>query len=134
MKSDILRPEVKGIAVAIGCEMNESGASEWYAYLINKNDSVIKNILVSSKGYGNIQEEKRQTSTLRQFFDELNPKDFLKIEPVSEEVFALSNEYWVSFYMNNMLYDKKFIFLQETIIEPNLIEIPILNIKGVLIE
>jgi hypothetical protein len=59
---------------------------------------------------------------------------FAMVEPIMEEVFGLSNEYWVSYFANNVLYDKKFIFLPESIQEGNLITIPVIQKKGILIK
>ena len=66
--------------------------------------------------------------------DEVSPKSFVKFEPMIETLFGLNNEYWVSFYINKVMYDKKYIFLPETIKEENLILIPYINKKGVMIK
>ena len=58
---------------------------------------------------------------------------FVKIEPIMEEVFGLTNEYLVSFWIDEVLYDKKFIFLPETIQEKNYIEVPKFGRKGIVI-
>jgi len=50
-----------------------------------------------------------------------------------EQVFGLANEYWVSFWEHDKMYDKKFIFLPETITEQNMKMIPVIGKKGVLI-
>jgi hypothetical protein len=89
---------------------------------------------VSSKGYGVINGEAVKTSTLRHFLNEVKPGSFMKIEPIMEDVFSLSNEYWVSFYIDKIIYDKKFIFLPETISSEYFTLIPILNKRGVMIK
>jgi len=58
----------------------------------------------------------------------------MTIEPITKEVFGLSNEYWVSFTLNNQLLDKKFVFLAETIVDSNFVNVPIINKRGVLIK
>lgn len=50
-----------------------------------------------------------------------------------ENTFGLTNEFWVSFYINDKIYDKQYIFLPETINLKNLTKIPILNAEGVMI-
>ncbi len=132
MIKDIVFPEVEDIAIAIVKEIE--GLEEYNVYLINLKNEDIKNILVTSTGYGMINNETKKTSTLRHFFNEIKQHDFMTIEPITKEVFALSNEYWVSFTLNNQLFDKKFVFLAETIIEANFINIPIINKKGVIIK
>jgi hypothetical protein len=106
---------------------------EWNVYLINLKQSQIEGVLVSSRGYGEIENEKRASSELRHFLDKVNPQSFVKIEPIVEDVFFLNNEYWVSFFLDSKMYDKKFIFLPETIKQENFVNIPLLNKKGVLI-
>lgn len=133
MKKDIEIPIVKDVGVAVVKEENELAQPEWNVYLINLKNEPIEGVLVSSRGYGVISEEIRNTSELRHFLDIVKPKTFAKIEPIIEDVFVLNNEYWVSFYLNNVMYDKKFIFLPETIKEENFTKIPVINKRGVLI-
>ena len=64
----------------------------------------------------------------------LLPNEAARVEPIMEEVFGLTNEYWVSFWVNDTMYDKKFIFLPETIQEKNMKLIPILGLKGIIIQ
>lgn len=132
MIKDIVFPEVEDIAIAVVQEID--GLDEYEVYLINLKQADITNVLVTSTGYGFINDEPKKTSTLRHFFDEVKQQDFIKIEPIQKEVFGLSNEYWISFLLNNELYDKKFVFLAETIIDVNFVNIPLVNKKGVLIK
>lgn len=135
MKKDINPPKVEDVAVAIVQEENELGQLVWNVYLINQRNETIENVLVSSKGYiTDVAGKETKTSTLRHAIGNVESKDFAMIEPIMENVFALHNEYWVSFFLNNEMYDKKYIFLAETIKEENLILVPILNKKGVLIK
>lgn len=134
MKKDISPPEVKDIAVAIVKEQNEHGEMEWNVYLVNLRTQDIEGVLVSSMGYGMYKEEEVKTSTLRHFLDVVKSKSFTKIEPILETVFGLNNEFWVSFFVDSVMYDKKYIFLPETIKEENFVLIPYLNKKGVMIK
>lgn len=134
MKKDIEFPSVTDVAVAIVTEKNDLNQDEWNVYLLNFKNQAIEGVLVSSRGYGEVNQEKRKTSELRHFLNVVDKKSFAKIEPIVEDVFGLNNEYWVSFYLDQKMYDKKFIFLPETITEKNLISIPIINKKGVLIK
>jgi hypothetical protein len=133
MKKDIIPPVVEDIGVAVVKEKNAEGAEEWNVYLINFKPETIEGVLVTSTGYGELNGEPRKTSTLRHFLDTLGPGEFKKIEPIQEEVFALSNEYWVSFYLNKVMHDKQYVFLAESICENNLIKIPLIKKRGVLI-
>ena len=132
MIKDITFPEVEDIAVAIVQDIE--GLDEYDVYLINLKSADIKNVMIVSTGYGLVNDQQIKTSTLRHFFEEVKQHDYIKIEPIQKEVFGLSNEYWLSFSLNNQLYDKQFIFLPETVVESNFVTIPVVGKKGVLIK
>ena len=134
MKKDIIPPTVENIAVVVVREQNELEETEWNVYLLNLKQQDIGGVLVTSKGYGIYNNEEVKTSTLRHFLDVIKANDFKKIEPIVENVFGLNNEFWVSFFIGNVMYDKKYIFLPETIKEENFILIPVINKKGVIIK
>ncbi|MDX2195079.1 MAG: hypothetical protein NW207_01570 [Cytophagales bacterium] len=134
MKKDISFPQVEGINIAIVKNTNEVGQQEWYVYIINKNDYAIQGVIVNSRGYGEIEGEKRETSILRQLFDEIAPQSYHIVEPIDPALFVLNNEFWVSYYVNGHIYDKRFTFVPDSIVEPNMIHIGILKMKGVLHE
>lgn len=133
MIKDIPLLVVENVAVAIIREKNELNETVWNSYLINMKDEKLEGVLVTSTGYGQINEENVKTSTLRHFLDEVEPKSYVKIEPIVEEVFGVNNEYWLSFYLNNKMYDKRYVFLAESISESNFTNVPIINKKGVMI-
>jgi hypothetical protein len=132
MKKDIDFDPVEGVSIAIATSENELGQAVWNVYLINNNPDYLDNVLVTSKGYGSYQDEEVKTSTLRHMFEQIEPKSFVKIEPIDPAIFHIYNEYWVSYYIGRKIYDKKFIFVPESIVESNLIDISILNMRGVL--
>lgn len=134
MKKDIEMPEVKDVAMAIVKEENELGEEVWNAYLLNMKDIEIYGVLVASKGYGQKEGENVKTSTLRHFLDTVPPKGYAKVEAVMTDLFGLNNEFWVSFYINKVIYDKKYIFLPETLVKENLVNIPLINKPGVMIK
>lgn len=133
MIKDIPELKVENIAIAIIREKNELDETVWNSYLINLKDEKIEGVLVTSTGYGELNDEKVKTSTLRHFLDEVEPHSYVKIEPIIEEVFGINNEYWLSFYLNKTMYDKRYVFLAESITEANFTTIPIMNKKGVMI-
>jgi hypothetical protein len=94
----------------------------------------ITGILITSTGYGKIDEFDRKSSTLRHFLENLPGRSFVKVEPIVEDVFMLSNEYWLSYFQGGNMYDKKFIFLPGSITEENFTTIPLMHTKGVLIK
>ncbi len=135
MREELLGPLVENVAVAIVQGKNEDNEIEYNVYLLNLREDIMEGIIITSKGYGQNANtgEKIQTSTLRHCIELMLPNEAAKIEPIVEEVFGLSNEYWVSFWVNDVMYDKKFVFLAETICEKNIKPIPILGAKGVII-
>lgn len=137
MRKDIKIPVVENIAVAVVEELNEEKTHKIYnVYFINLTDEIVENILVTSKGYGENKStgEQIKTSVLRHNLGVLMPNQFARIEPIMEDVFGINNEYWVSFFIENQMLDKKFVFLAETIQKTNFTTIPVINKKGVLIK
>ncbi|MBK9761546.1 MAG: hypothetical protein IPO90_16655 [Flavobacteriales bacterium] len=134
MKKDIELPKVEGVSMAIVHEPDEDGEMSWSAYLINARDVTLENVLVSSTGYGEIDGEHRATSEMRHFLETLGPKSWARIERIVEDVFVLSNQYWLSFYVDGRLYDKKYIFVAGSIDQEHFTELPLMKRRGVLIE
>ena len=133
MLKDIPKLEVENLAVAIVRELNEESEPIWNAYVINLYDQQIHNVLVSSKGYGSFEGREVKTSVLRHLIGNIDAQDYAKIEHIMDNLFGLSNEFWVSFYIGKNIYDKKYVFLPETIKEENLTLIPVLKKRGVMI-
>lgn len=135
MKKDINPPKVENVLVAVVQEKNELNNDVWNVYLINQRNETIENVLVSSKGYiTDVSGKETKTSMLRHAVGNIEKNNYALIEPIMEDVFALHNEYWVSFFIDNQMFDKKYIFLAETIKPANFITIPVINKKGVMIK
>jgi len=128
MIKDIEFPKIENVFIAIVKEDEEN----WAVYIINKMDKPILNVLISSKGYGKIEKESRKSSALRHFFEEINENSYKLVELIRPELFQLTNEFWLSFSSNNKMYDKKYIFLPDTIKEENYVNIPVIDKKGIL--
>ena len=133
MKKDIHIPKVEDIGVAIIKDADEGGET-WNVYLINYKKEPINNVLISSKGYGTVDQKKVNISTLRHFFDSIERESHQLIEPISQEVFGLSNEYFVTFYIDNIIYDKKFVFVPGAIKDEHFTKVKIIQKEGVLIK
>ena len=132
MISDIKIPEVKNVTLAIGRTKNIVGSDEWKVFLINTNDFPIENTLVASKGYGERDGEAQRTSILRHFLDTILPHSATLIEPIDPSLFHLNNEYWVSYYVGSQIFDKRFVFVPDSIREENLSFIKELEMEAVL--
>ncbi|PJJ79155.1 hypothetical protein [Mucilaginibacter auburnensis] len=133
MIKDLPDNEVTDIAVAVALEGESSESKTWYVYLINLKQQPIENVLITSKGYGEKDGEQVKTSVLRHMFPIVGATAFKVIEPIDEQTFGLNNEYWVSYYIGNQIFDKKFIFLPESIVDSNFIRLPLVNKPGVMI-
>lgn len=134
MLKDIPELKVENVAIAVIKETNSKGAEEWNAYILNLKEEELEGVLITSKGYGMREGESIKTSTLRHFIENIPPKSFTKIEPIMDNLRSLNNEYWVSFYLNNNMYDRKYVFLPGVINEEYFTNIPLLNKRGVLIK
>lgn len=128
MKKDIEIPIVKDVYVAVAHEWNKEFLSkDWNAYIINNRNTSIEMALVVSKGY----EGDVKTSTMRYAFGEVKAKGFEKIEMITEDVLSLNNEFYLTYYADNKLYEKRFVFEKNTVSENNLVRIPLLEMEGV---
>lgn len=135
MKADIPIPKVVGVSVVIGQEPLGDGTFQWTVFVMNTNDFGIRNILVTSKGYGEIDGRAKTTGVLRFHVRYLPPHSAMPIEMMEPELFKLCNEFWVSYYKDDgstEIFDKKFLFMPGSVMEENLSFIPILQMKGVL--
>jgi hypothetical protein len=136
MKEELKGPKVENVAVAIVQTKPDAEDKEHYVYLLNLRDDIMEGIIVSSTGYGEnlVTGEKIKTSTLRHGIEVMLPNEAARIEPIIPEVFGIANEYWVSFWVNDVLYDKKFVFPAGIITESNFKLIEQLGVPGVLLK
>lgn len=128
MKKDIEIPVPKDVYVALVHEWNEEFLDrDWNAYIINNRSTLIEMAMVVSKGYDN----DKKTSTMRHAIPVVAAKSFAKIEVVQEDVLALNNEFFVTFYADNKLYEKRFLFEKNSVNESNLVTIPLIEKEGI---
>lgn len=133
MKRDLPENVVEDIAIAVVLEKESPEAKVWNVYLVNLKQEPIRTVLVSSKGYGQKEGKDVKTSVLRHSIGDVAAGDYALVEAIDEQVFGLTNEYWLSYYIGTQIYDKKFIFLPESIVESNMMRIPVVNKPGVMI-
>lgn len=134
MMKDIPNLKVEDIAIAVVPRDDMAAEEElWDTYLINLKEEPISNVLVNSKGYGEVEGEKMKTTILRHFFEEIPALSVVQIEPIQVKLFGLTNEYWVSFVYDDYMYDKKYIFVNGSIAKENFTKIPFIGRKGVMI-
>ena len=136
MKQDISFDPVEGVSVAIipdDPSLTFEGQSIWQVYLVNHNAFPLRNVIVNANGYGQQEDgENVRTSTLRYLFDEVPPRTAVPVEPIDSALFHLNNQYWVSYYHGPQIFDKKFIFVPDSIVPDNFTHIALLGREGVL--
>lgn len=132
MRKDIDFPEVSHVGVCAIPEEKE-GMQVWVVYILNLLPHSLSNVLVSTKGYGLKGDEEVKTSELRHFFELIGPREAKQVEIIPQDLKGLTNQFWVSFYADGKLFDKKFIFLPDSLVKEHYIEVPVLKKRGVLI-
>lgn len=134
MKADITIPKVENVFLAAVQEWSDDFMDKvWYVYLVNDSDYDIDNVMVVSKAFGTIDGEEKKTSLLRHSFPKVPAVSVVKIEMVETSVLRLNNEFMVSYFIGDTLYDKKFIFRAQTITPDYVEEVPILFVDGVIV-
>lgn len=134
MKKDIIIPEVENVFLAAVQEWNDDFMEKvWYVYLVNDSDFQLDSVMVVSKAFGTIDGEMKKTSLLRHAFMQIPAISVVKVEMIEKSVLALNNEFMLTFFIGNTLYDKKFIFKANSINEENTEEVPILFVDGVIV-
>lgn len=135
MKKDIIIPIVENVFIAAVQEWSDDFMEKvWFAYLINDSDFKLDGVMVVSKAFGTIDGEMKKTSLLRHAFMEIEPVSVRKIEMIYKDVLVLNNEFMVTFFINEKLFDKKFIFKANSITPDYVEEVPILFIDGVIVK
>ncbi|KQC00801.1 hypothetical protein [Pedobacter sp. Hv1] len=134
MKADLPENIVEDIAIAVVLMSETPEVKNWTVYVVNFKDEPITNVMITSKGYGEKDGKQVKTSLLRHFIGDLDANSYAGVEAIDTAVFGLTNEYWMSYYIGKEIFDKKFIFLPESIVDSNIIRIPLLNKPGVMIK
>jgi hypothetical protein len=129
MKKDIQIPEVTGVEMAVVYEYNDLyKTDDWNVYLINNKNVDLEMIVIVSQGFS----ETKKTSLLRKKLAVLPANSFAKIEFIQPELFKLNNRFQVTFFEGNILYEKTFLFKENTIKEGALRTISEIKKRGVL--
>jgi len=129
LKKDIHIPEVTDVAIAIVFEYNDIyKTDDWNACIINKKSVDLELVVIVSQGFS----ETKTTSLFRKKLDVLPANSFAKIELIQPELFQLNNRFQVSFFEGNTLFEKTFLFKENTIKEGALRIIPEMGKRGIL--
>ena len=129
MQKDIEIPKVEDVHIVAVKEWDKDFTGlHWNIYIVNNRKDDISTILVLSRG----KSEDRKTSTLRHGLGDLKPHTTAKVEFISPDVLGFTNEYLVTFFVNNKLFERNFVFEPNTISDENTTEIPVIENVGIL--
>ena len=130
MKKDINIPKVKNVHVAVVQEEHpEYKTQDWNAYIINNTDADLETVLIVSQGYT----DKKMTPPMRHTLTMLPARSYAKIEYLQDKVLALNNSFKITFFEDNQMFDKTYLFRKYTINEKALRTVPLMQLKGVLV-
>jgi hypothetical protein len=135
MKQDILFEPVVGVSIAIVPDASsleatpsETSTTTWQVFLLNNNEFPLENVIIASEGYGTQPDgEAVRTSTLRYHFPEVAALSATPLELIDPAVFHLTNQYWVSYYRDRQIFDKKFVFVPDSIVPDNFSRLDLLE-------
>ncbi len=133
MKKDIVIPQVKNVHVAAIKAWHEDFEDHlWTIYLINNQNVVIDNVMVVSKASGTLNQETKKTSVLRHAYLEINAYSAIRIEILTPDLLELNNEFMVTYFQNQQLFDKNFIFPKKYFQAEELQKIPVIEALGIM--
>lgn len=129
MRKDIEIPKAENVHIVAVKEWDkEFTGQHWNIYLVNDREDEISTVLVMSRG----KSDERKTSTLRHGLGNLKPKSAAKVEFIPIEVLGFTNEYLLTFFAENKLFERKFIFEPNSISEEKIVALPVLESEGIL--
>lgn len=135
MKQDIPFEPVVGVSIAIvpdnassEATPSEGDTATWQVFLLNNNEFPLENVIIASEGYGTQPDGQAvRTSTLRYHFPEVAAHSATPIELIDPAIFHLTNQYWVSYYRDRQIFDKKFVFVPDSIVPANFSRLDLLG-------
>jgi len=128
LKKDIQIPEVTGVEMAMVYEYNDIyKTNDWNVYIINNKRVDLEMVVVVTQGFS----DTKITSLFRKKIDVLPANSFAKIEYIQPELFKLNNRFQVTFFEGNTLFEKTFLFKENTVKEGALRMIPEIKKRGI---
>jgi hypothetical protein len=108
MLKDLNFDPVTDVRLAIAKTPEKTGESTFYLYLINGKQEALKNVLVMTEAAENEDGSGRKTSKLRHFIEHIDPMHSIKVETVDPAVLGFYNRIWLSFYLDEQIYDRRY--------------------------
>lgn len=124
MKKDIEIPIAKNTQVVATKEWDKEFLHKhWYIYIINNRKDRIESVLVMSRG----ESKDKKTTTIRRNLGDLPPNSSKKIEFIQDDVLGFTNEYVVTFFAENKLFERIFVFAPNSITDDNAVFMDLLG-------
>lgn len=131
MKKDIDRDitKVKNVYIVASYELNPIfKVDEWTIYIVNDTAEALETVLIVSKGESDV----KMTSILRKKLDVLPIKAFAKLEFLHDDVLEVDNIFQVTYFLNGKLMHKDFKFPKYSLKPEAVVDLPLLNSKGII--
>ena len=127
MKKDLDIEEVTGVYIAF-----LPNRDNWSVYLINNRKEQLETVIVNASGEGKLEGKEKQTATLRFLLNDIPAESVKPFELMMPESFELSHRYWVSYYIGNRIFDKKFVYTPD-MYDEDLQDLPVFGSPGILL-
>lgn len=109
MKKDFEIPSSEGIAIAIVPQKDADGKKIWSVGLLNERPETVFNVIINASGSGHIKGKEKHTDKVRFLIDSLDTGAFHPFEVLLRDSTELTNTYWISFFSENNLCDRKIV-------------------------
>jgi hypothetical protein len=127
MKKDLDIEEVTGVYIAF-----LPNRDNWSVYLINNRKEQLETVIVNASGEGKMEGKEKQTATLRFLLNDIPAESVKPFELLMPDSFKLSHRYWVSYYVGNRIFDKKFVYTPD-MYDEDLQDLPVFGSPGILL-
>jgi len=127
MKKDLDIEEVSGVYIAF-----VPNRDNWSVYIINNRKEPLETVIVNASGDGKLEGKEKQTATLRFLLNDIPAESVKPFELMMPESFELSHRYWVSYYIGNRIFDKKFVYTPD-MYDEDLQDLPVIGSPGILL-
>ncbi len=127
MKKDLDIEEVSGVYVAF-----LPNRDNWSVYIVNNRKEPLEAVIVNASGEGKLEGKEKQTATLRFLLNDIPAESVKPFEVLMPDSFKISHRYWVSYYVGNRIFDKKFVYTPD-MYDEDLQDLPVFGSPGILL-
>ncbi|THD69485.1 hypothetical protein E7Z59_03930 [Robertkochia marina] len=131
MRKDIEIPKAEGVRLLAVQEFHEElGEMVWNIYLYNAGSRVMDTVMVVLRG----SSEDRETSVMRKSLSRLEPGSYARLEILREELLAFKNEYLITYFDQEKMFEKNFTLAPGTIKEDRIKPIEEAGLSGIVFD